>query len=1632
MTSLLCTRGLVMADTAEHLRQAIIDEIIHKVSLELSPEENGACAEFIRQFYGTVATSDLEAKNIDDLYGSALSFWHFIQKRAPGELKMRIYNPSYEQHGWQSTHTIIELIKDDMPFLVDSITMEINRMDLTVNLIIHMGGLRVERDKQHQLKNILPRNNSVDKNFIEEAPIYLEISRQTDTKVLEQLKTNLERVLAEVQAAVVDWQPMSKRAAACIGELEKVKQSLEPDDFAESIDFIRWLGDDHFTFLGVRDYVLAEDKGEQVLKVVPGSGLGILRDEHKGTPERYLSTMTPEARAQALSKKILIISKTNNRSTVHRPTYMDYIGVKTFNEKGEVAGEVRLIGLYTSTAYYASPRYIPLLRMKVATVMQNAGVGAKSHAGKALLNILETLPRDDLFQGSAEELLKIAMGIFQMQERRAIKMFARKDIYGRFISCLIYVPRDRYHTELRIDMQQVLQEAFHAQEITFTTQFSESVLARIHFLIRINPHEPVDYDFQEIENRLIEVGRAWEDDLKITLMDAFGEEEGHRLANLYTFSASYREHFAPRAAAYDIKHIERLSQQNNLELNFYQPLVSSTEEALRFKVYQYDETVILSDVLPILENMGLRVISERPYKVMQKNERTVWINDFSLQYAQGLSFPLEEIQKTFQEGFAKIWFEEAENDGFNKLTLATGLNWREVTVLRAYAKYLRQTGFTFSQEYIEAAVNHHPDIAIDLVKLFLLQFDPAENPNRTEEAQHIKEKLIRALDNVANLDEDRIIRRYLDMICATVRTNYFQKLDNGQSKAYLSFKLDPHKIPDLPAPIPMFEIFVYSPRFEGVHLRGGKVARGGLRWSDRREDFRTEILDLMKTQQVKNALIVPTGAKGGFVPKKMPSNDRDAIFAEGKACYQNFIRGLLDLTDNLVEGQVVKPQNVICYDEDDPYLVVAADKGTATFSDTANAIAKEHQFWLKDAFASGGSAGYDHKKIAITARGAWECVKRHFRQLNKNIEVNDFTVIGIGDMAGDVFGNGMLLSRHIQLVGAFNHLHIFLDPNPNPENSFKERERLFNLPRSAWDDYNAELISKGGGVFNRSAKSIKLTPEIKQLLGLKQDFIVPNELIQAMLRAPVDLLWNGGIGTFVKAKNETHADVGDRTNDGIRINGEELQCKVVGEGGNLGFTQLGRVEYALKGGKIYTDFIDNSGGVNCSDLEVNIKILLNAVVSNGDITEKQRDQLLVEMTEEIAQIVLYNNYQQSQAISIATVKSADNIELHSRYIRELEQSGKLVRAAEFLPDEKTLIERKLAGIGLTPPEIATLLAYSKIIAKEQILNSDVPEDHYLASTLENAFPEPLREKFRSQMQRHSLRREIIATQLCNAMFNEMGFSFIYRLNDETGAPVSAIVRAYTVARTIFNLNTHWRNLEALDNKVPATEQMMMMLQLMRFIRRSTRWILRNHRMDLNIVETTAQYTSAVQELKLCLPAILAQEDRLLFNEELEKYSAIGASRALAQELASIRPLYSALDIIEAANDLKLPIEKVAQTYFAIGELLDISWIRIQILNHVPENHWEALSREALRDDLDWQQRRLTIAILRHEEMGTLEDIAKLIDIWVDKYQLLIDRWRHLLADLRASASLNITMFFAAIRELLDLTQTSAQAANGRK
>ncbi|TFH80945.1 MULTISPECIES: NAD-glutamate dehydrogenase [Pseudomonas] len=1575
---------------------------------------------FAEQFFGIISLDELTQRRLSDLAGCTLSAWRLLERFDHAQPQVRVYNPDYERHGWQSTHTAVEVLHHDLPFLVDSVRTELNRRGYSIHTL-QTTVLSVRRGSKGELLEILPKGTTGE-GILHESLMYLEIDRCANAAELNVLSKELEQVLGEVRVAVADFEPMKAKVQEILTKLDNSAFAVDAGEKNEIKSFLEWLVGNHFTFLGYEEFTVVDQADGGHIEYDQNSFLGLTKMLRTGltNEDRHIEDYAVNYLREPT---LLSFAKAAHPSRVHRPAYPDYVSIREIDADGKVIKEHRFMGLYTSSVYGESVRVIPFIRRKVEEIERRSGFQAKAHLGKELAQVLEVLPRDDLFQTPVDELFSTVMSIVQIQERNKIRVFLRKDPYGRFCYCLAYVPRDIYSTEVRQKIQQVLMERLKATDCEFWTFFSESVLARVQLILRVDPKNRIDIDPLQLENEVIQACRSWQDDYAALTVETFGEANGTNVLADFPkgFPAGYRERFAAHSAVVDMQHLLNLSEKKPLAMSFYQPLASGPRE-LHCKLYHADTPLALSDVLPILENLGLRVLGEFPYRLRHNNGREFWIHDFAFTAAEGMDLDIQQLNDTLQDAFVHIVRGDAENDAFNRLVLTAGLPWRDVALLRAYARYLKQIRLGFDLGYIASTLNNHTDIARELTRLFKTRFYLARklgSDDLDDKQLRLEQAILTALDDVQVLNEDRILRRYLDLIKATLRTNFYQTDANGQNKSYFSFKFNPHLIPELPKPVPKFEIFVYSPRVEGVHLRFGNVARGGLRWSDREEDFRTEVLGLVKAQQVKNSVIVPVGAKGGFLPRRLPlGGSRDEIAAEGIACYRIFISGLLDITDNLKDGKLVPPVNVVRHDDDDPYLVVAADKGTATFSDIANGIAIDYGFWLGDAFASGGSAGYDHKKMGITAKGAWVGVQRHFRERGINVQEDSVTVVGIGDMAGDVFGNGLLMSDKLQLVAAFNHMHIFIDPNPNPATSFVERQRMFDLPRSAWSDYDTSIMSEGGGIFSRSAKSIAISPQMKERFDIQADKLTPTELLNALLKAPVDLLWNGGIGTYVKASSESHADVGDKANDALRVNGNELRCKVVGEGGNLGMTQLGRVEFGLNGGGSNTDFIDNAGGVDCSDHEVNIKILLNEVVQAGDMTGKQRDQLLASMTDEVGGLVLGNNYKQTQALSLAARRAYERAAEYKRLMSDLEGRGKLDRAIEYLPTEEQLTERAATGKGLTRPELSVLISYSKIDLKQQLLDSRVPDDDYLTRDMETAFPPSLVSKFADAMRRHRLKREIVSTQIANDLVNHMGITFVQRLKESTGMTPANVAGAYVIVRDIFHLPHWFRQIEALDYQVSADVQLELMDELMRLGRRATRWFLRARRNEQNAARDVAHFGPHLKELGLKLDELLSGEIRENWQARYQAYVAAGVPELLARMVAGTTHLYTLLPIIEAADVTGQDPAEVAKAYFAVGSALDITWYISQISALPVENNWQALAREAFRDDVDWQQRAITIAVL--QAGGGNLDVEERLGLWMAQHDAMIQRWRAMLVEIRAASGTDYAMYAVANRELNDV------------
>jgi glutamate dehydrogenase len=1604
---------------------SVILKSVAKLIQQKVPTETAPLLEqFSSLLYSNISSLDLEHRNESDMYGATLSLWNSLNGHQDDSPVIRVFNPQVSKHGWKSSHTIIEIIVKDMPFLVDSVRIALNRLGLSPHLLLN-APINIVRNDKNEITHLSASSDKSIKSTSIETVFFIEIDRQTEQSALDFVTQDLKSVMDDILLTVSDWQPMLAKLKSVISEVNKAQLPCSKEEQANTLEFLEWISQNNFTLMGYRSYDVKALKGDLALAANVESSLGLMKNSN-GTKQRLISSLSDSAREFALGDNLLILTKTNSHSRVHRPAQLDYIGVKRFDNNGHVIGEDRFVGLFGSAYYTNSALDLPLMGAKVLHVCQASGFANGSHAYKSLINILETYPRDEIIQSSTAELLTNVLGILRMQERDYTGLFIRRDAFDRFYSCMVYVPRERYNTQLRIETQQLLKEALGGfDDVEFTTYFSESVQARTHYIVRVNKTK-ADINVKEIEKNLNQAAFSWADKLASTLKSHKGEAKGKELSRKYShFPQSYKDEVLPGTAIVDIEKFEALTANNPLEMLFYQPQEEKLgSRVVKLKLFHVGEPIHLSDVLPMLENFGLRVIGESPYAVKTGAGETYWILDFSMLLTGDGEFNLEVVQTLFQDAFAKVWAGGLEDDGFNRLILGAELGGREVSIIRAFAKYERQLGGTFSQSYIEDTFARYPNMAELLIQLFNTRFDPKiHGKAKSSEKSIIKlqEKIESSLDNVANLDDDRIIRRFVEMINATIRTNYFQLDPIVGEKSYISFKIIPAQISDVPLPLPKFEIFVYSPQIEGVHLRGGKVARGGLRWSDRREDFRTEVLGLVKAQQVKNTVIVPVGAKGGFVCKQLPKGSRQEIFEAGRECYKTFIRALLDITDNIIAGDIVAPVNVVRYDEDDPYLVVAADKGTATFSDTANAISEEYSFWLGDAFASGGSVGYDHKAMGITAKGAWESVKRHFREMDIDCQSTDFTVVGIGDMAGDVFGNGMLLSKHIRLQAAFNHMHIFIDPTPDATTSYKERERLFNKPGCSWEDYNPKLISEGGVIFNRSAKSLKLTPQIKKMIGTQKQSMSPLELMQALLKMKVDLLWNGGIGTYVKGSSETHLEVGDRANDALRINGCELKAKVVGEGGNLGLTQLGRIEAALHGVHLNADSVDNVAGVDCSDNEVNIKIMLNSLVQNGDLTVKQRNQLLYDMTDEVSKIVLEDCYRQTHSLSITAMRGASQLKEQTRFIHELERAGKLDRALEFIPNDDEIADRLSKGKGLTRPELSVLLAYSKMVLKEDLVCPDITDNPFHDRLLINAFPQQLRDKYREQMQEHPLRAEIIATKLANNIGNDMGFNFVNRMREETGATVAEIVNCYVVASEVFELDDIWQKITLLDNQISTAIQTEMLFQMRRTVRRATRWFLRHRNKSLNIAETINFYQPTFTNVSQNLNRYLVKDEVDVLQRIEKDLAREGVPKNIATRISQLSSLFPVMDIADITENSEQNIEVVSGLYFNLGVRLDLHWFLDQITGQSVSNHWQALARASFREELDWQQRALTLVVLRYNCTKPDISIDKMLDNWIAVNEQPLSRWNQILTDFRIGQTHEFAKFSVALRELMLLS-----------
>lgn len=1587
----------------------------------LEAAQQQAAGDFLKLFNEHLYIEDWLSKEPSDIAGCLFCLWMALNQNSD-EVYVRAFNPSLEEDGWLCSGTAFIVRQRDMPFLVDSLRLGLVRHNLPIHLI-KSTLLNVARNQEHELLGIAPINadsttDIAGAQWQQEALIYIETGAISDRDVLKSAASDLRSILSDVTCVVDDYRPILAR-------VEELKENLEfsqdQQHRQECQAFLSWLAASHFTFLGIREYRVKNQDAGIELEEDQVRRLGLFRNHHRDGDVHGADFFYR-------GENLVALSKSAHRSTVHRNVYPDYIVVKQFSEQGELLGEIRILGLFTFSVYSISPWDIPIIRRKVDEVIERSGLSPVSHDGKNLKRVIESYPRDELFQADVKTLYETLMGVARISERRLVKLFLRKDIFGKFLNCVVYVPRDIYNTQIRQKIEKLIGQSIASSEFDTTTHFSESLLARAHMVFKLPQDgngniEQEKFDQETLERAVIDITRGWDDRFEAALIEAHGESLGLEYQRMYatSFGSSYRENFDARASVKDIELLENLKGEHDVAMQLFHP-IGAENGRIRFKVMQLDAPVELSDVIPILEHLGLRVLGEHPYKIMRADQRAVWLHDFDLVFSLPVKIDVQVVSKLFEQAFAAIWQAHTESDAFNRLVLGARLNWREVGMLRAYSAYMKQILFNYSPQYIAETLSGQPEITRNLVALFKSYFEPrlSGTAKARERSERLREKITLALEGIENLNEDRILRRYLELINATVRTNYYQKQQDNSHKNYLSFKLTPRKIEDLPEPRPMFEIFVYSPQIEGVHLRAAEVARGGLRWSDRLQDYRTEVLGLVKAQQVKNAVIVPSGAKGGFVAKANLSGlSRDEFLAEGVSCYKTFIKGLLDLTDNYREGQLQSPEDCVCRDEPDPYLVVAADKGTATFSDIANEISGQYGHWLGDAFASGGSNGYDHKKMGITAKGAWVSVQRHFREIGIDCQSQEFSVVGIGDMSGDVFGNGMLLSRKIKLVAAFNHQHIFIDPNPEPETSFVERERLFALPRSGWGDYDTAKLSEGGAIFSRFAKAIEVSEQAVQALGLEKSKFSPPELIQAILKAPVDLLWNGGIGTYVKSKQESHSDAGDKSNDALRVDGRQLRCKIVGEGGNLGLTQRGRIEFCRNGGACNTDFIDNSAGVDCSDHEVNIKILLDELIASGDLTQKQRNQTLEKMTDEVAELVLDNNDAQTFALSIAQFQVNSRLTEYKRFIGFLEGRNLLDRALEFLPTDEEIQERAEAGGALTRAELAVLLSYSKVMLKEEFIRHELVDIDYLKKIAVNAFPKHLREQHLEKIYEHRLVKEIVATQLANDLVNNLGITAAQRLIGSTGRSLKDIALAYAIVREVFAVAQFQDYINSLNNKVAAQFQAELMCNMMRRLRRGTRWFLTN-KVNIDDPQRVAEsFKQGIVEVNACVGEMLRGEAKITWQLKCEHLRERGVDELWLSQIAMPENLFSGLSVVEVAQTKGCPVSQAAEIFYHLYDSLSIEWLATQISDVAVQTHWQAIARESYLSELETQLRNLVCIVIEQGGDGATE---QKLSCWHEQNKDKVDFWLNFVREVRTSKSSDFAMFSVVLKELSELAK----------
>ncbi|HUO74764.1 MAG TPA: NAD-glutamate dehydrogenase [Solirubrobacteraceae bacterium] len=1580
----------------------------------MPPESAPACETFVRLFYRWVAPEDLVGRSERDLLDAALAMWEWARVRAPETANVRAYNPAPEAPGRRSANTIVEVVTDDMPFLVDSVGMELSRQGHGIRLSI-VPVIDVERDLDGRLGRVLAPGAG-GAGATSEALIQFEIDRVSESGRLTALVDGVRRVLGDVRAAVEDGLEMRARMREIATALEPDPLTLDRDELAEVAAFLNWAADGHFIFLGYREYDLLAEGGNDVVRAVAGTGRGILR--RAPAPGSGGSVLPADVGPLARAPQPLILTKANSRATVHRPLYLDYIGVKRLH-RGVVIGERRFLGLYTAAAEQTSPAKIPILRGKVARVARRAGFPAASHQARELTKTLHELPREELLQITDDELFAIAVGIVALGERQRVRLFVRNDVYKRFVSCLVFLPRDRYNTENRERIGSVLNEAFEGSAVEWGVYLSDSTLARIHYTVRCRPHaEGPEVD--ALERRIATVTRPWTGHLADALREVHGEDQARELLRRYrnAFPISYRADWRARAAVVDIDRAEAIEAGEGLVVNLYQS-DDGDRTSLRCKLLSPGERIALSDVLPIFENMGMRVVDERPYELTPQGRERIWLYDIGVVCEYDVDLRTGAARAAFHDAFSGVWAGTLENDRLGALVLGAGLSGHEVSLLRALVKYLRQAGTKFSDRYMQQALTGHPAVARLTVELFCARFDPAHRDQAA--AERLGAEIERAVDEIAGADQSRILRECLAVVRATVRTNYFRRARDGRPQPQLSLKVDPSLIPFLPAPRPRLETFVYSPRMEGVHLRRGHVARGGIRWSDRREDFRTEMLELITMETIRNAAIVPAGAKGGFVVKRPPSEGGlDAVRKEAADCYQLFVSGLLDVTDNVVAGTVVGPPTVVRYDDDDAYLLIGLDERTAPLADLVHDVTGGAGFWLADAFAADAIGGRDADARLIGARGAWESVTRHFRGLGVAVQADELTVVAVGDMSSEPFRTGMLMSPTIRLLGAFSAEHVFIDPRPDPQISFAERRRLATTPGSSWQDYDREAISAGGGVFARSAPEVGLSPQARDALGIDAGEVVSaDELIRGLLRAPVDLLWNAGAGTFIKSTSETNAEIGDRRNDAVRIDGAQVRARVLGEASRGGITQRGRIEYAGSGGRVNTDAIDGSAALACLDDDVNLRILVDAAIAEGDVPSSQRAALLAEAADAVAARALRESYAQALALSLERTQARELLDLHARLITELGRRDFVDHGLLGLTSQARIRELKTAGQGLTRPELATLLGYAKIALSSDLLGSDLPGDEYFGSDLVDELPAPAAARLRPHLRGHRLRREIISTDLANSMVDHQGTTFVFRLAEETGADTADIARAYAIAVDVFEMRAFWSEVHALDDLVDEQTQFTILLAGRRLVTRAARWLVRSRRAPLDIAAAVSDYGPAAAALWGSLPALLSGADGATWEDRVREFAGPGVPAALAARVAGMDAVFAAFDIVESVRGTDHALDRASEIHFGLERRLELAWLRNRILALPRGDIWQTLSRSTLRDQLYASHRTITAAVLDAAESPA--DTGAAIDTWLRAGGPAIERYLGTLRDIRAAPANEFTTLLVAIHELSKLT-----------